>query len=106
MGRTALLSSLVLLLASIACSAGSDAQVGGSAGADTNSPSLFSGGGASSSGACAATPDGEGCPCQPGTVHGCYSGPASQAGVGACTLGKQTCSGEGESGGVWGACLG
>ena len=56
------------------------------------------------------SPDAVGCSCTPGAApRACYPGPASQAGVGACTRGTQACQtrGEGEgASGVWAACEG
>jgi len=40
----------------------------------------------------------EGCPCEPGAVRDCYTGPAAAAGVGSCVLGQQSCVG-----GTWGS---
>jgi hypothetical protein len=57
--------------------------------------------------ACGSTLDGEGCSCTPGApARSCYVGAASQAGVGSCVYGHQSCVSEGESGGRWGACTG
>lgn len=48
-----------------------------------------------------------GCACEPASPPvDCYLGPAAQAGVGACTLGKQTCNGTGEFAGKYGECTG
>ena len=49
----------------------------------------------------------EGCACTPSSpARDCFSGTASEAGVGACTFGHQTCVAQGESGGAWGPCMG
>ncbi len=51
--------------------------------------------------------DRQGCSCPAGSApRTCYTGPASQAGIGACTMGQQTCNGQGEIGGTWGPCTG
>lgn len=42
----------------------------------------------------------DGCPCQPGTVEPCYSGPAGTVGVGVCAAGTHTCKADG----TWGVC--
>lgn len=89
--------------------------IGGGGGNDSGTT------GATSSGASGATSSGtgpqscddplniEGCPCNPGDApRACYPGPASQAGVGVCTKGTQSCNGtpHGEFGATWGACTG
>lgn len=43
----------------------------------------------------------EGCPCQAGASVACFVGPASLAGIGACTKGAQSCQA-----GVWSTCAG
>ncbi|MDP3273991.1 MAG: MopE-related protein [Deltaproteobacteria bacterium] len=47
----------------------------------------------------------EDCTCGPGDMQRCSLGTPSQAGVGACVWGMQTCEGSGEFG-TWGACRG
>jgi len=47
----------------------------------------------------------DGCFCAPGATQSCYGGLPSQAGVGVCTMGTQTCNMVGELG-EWGACSG
>ncbi|MEZ4410451.1 MAG: MopE-related protein [Polyangiales bacterium] len=44
----------------------------------------------------------ETCPCNPGEMRSCYSGPSGTAGVGACRGGSQVCAPDGR----WGACSG
>jgi len=41
--------------------------------------------------------------CDPGMERDCYTGPPGTVNVGACTIGLETCNGEGTD---WGACLG
>lgn len=41
--------------------------------------------------------------CTPGTMRDCYTGPPGTAGVGACTVGSETCNAEGTG---YGACDG
>src|SRR4051812_45704654 len=50
----------------------------------------------------------QGCPCGDGTAtRSCYSGPAQQAGVGACGFGHQACTASGElAAGTWAPCIG
>jgi hypothetical protein len=52
----------------------------------------------------------DGCPCEMGAEQACYLGAASQAGQGACVMGKQACAGADSNGefsaGTWGACVG
>ena len=51
----------------------------------------------------------EGCPCTPGLTQKCYGGSARLAGIGACTMGTQTCiaTGTGEiKSTAWGPCTG
>jgi hypothetical protein len=51
----------------------------------------------------------EGCACDVGQVHSCFGGVPSQAGVGRCLWGQETCvaTGGGElQQGAWGACAG
>jgi hypothetical protein len=45
----------------------------------------------------------EDCPCQPGEVQPCYSGPPGTEGVGFCQAGTQSCD---DATGQWGACAG
>lgn len=126
-----LVCALGVLLGVAACSNGSVG--GGAAGAGATGGSSSSSGGASSSndaginlggtdaggGAgselCNGLDDNgngqvdEGCKCKPGTQQKCFVGPPSQAGIGACKWGSQTCvvkgSGEFRTGG-WGPCVG
>ncbi len=49
---------------------------------------------------------GEGRPCQAGETQKCYSGPSTQAGVGACAFGTRECLAVTELGGTWGPCVG
>jgi hypothetical protein len=46
----------------------------------------------------------EGCPCAPGAMERCYDGCPSQAGIGVCTWGVQTCSIGAEFGMYMGRC--
>src|SRR5204862_296274 len=46
----------------------------------------------------------DGCACSPGATQACYAGDPSQAGIGACVKGTQTCIGN--EFGSWGACVG
>ncbi len=51
--------------------------------------------------------DRQGCACPQGSApRSCYTGTASQAGVGLCKMGTQTCDNQSEVGGRWGACMG
>jgi len=81
---------------------------GNDAGADVFKPFDAPDGG--SSGSCTDDTDLEGCPCSAGSpARSCFPGPATQAGIGSCTLGTQQCdaSHEGEFGsGSWGPCVG
>jgi hypothetical protein len=47
----------------------------------------------------------EGCPCAAGATQPCYGGLASQAGVGACALGTQSCGAITATAGTWGSCV-
>jgi hypothetical protein len=85
--------------------AGSDATVG----AVGDGSIRFVDGSAGSDGAssCDNPLDREGCSCPSGSPpRNCYTGAASQAGIGACTFGQQVCTGGAEVGGTWGACTG
>lgn len=44
----------------------------------------------------------DGCPCEPGDVEACYSGPAGTADVGVCASGTHSCGDDAS----WGACTG
>ncbi len=46
------------------------------------------------------------CPCMPGAMRSCYTGPAGTAGVGTCAPGSQTCVTRTGGGTTWGACAG
>jgi len=81
---------------------------GGSTPADTGSTSLLEMDASIGAdvGACGSGYDQQGCSCTSlGQSQKCYVGEASQAGVGTCTWGTQTCTADGEFG-VWGACTG
>ena len=45
----------------------------------------------------------DGCPCKPGTMEHCYTGPSGTEGVGICLGGMHTCNAEGNG---YGACAG
>lgn len=47
----------------------------------------------------------EGCPCSPGSVQACFSGPPGRRNIGSCFDGSQTCFAAGEFA-FWGACEG
>jgi hypothetical protein len=88
----------------------SDATSGGPDGgghADGYSPFADGSAGTEAGPACDNPLDRQGCSCPAGsTPRSCYTGPASQAGVGSCKMGTQACTGVSELGGTWGACTG
>jgi uncharacterized protein DUF642/putative metal-binding protein len=104
----AIIVSAAGLLGQAACAAsseegggqgGSGAQGGG--GSSTSIGPGGAGGGGSDPGCGPSNP--AACPCTPGEVDACYTGPDETRGVGVCKDGTHTCQSQGEFG-VWGPC--
>jgi alpha-tubulin suppressor-like RCC1 family protein len=94
---------LALILGLIGCGSADEGVRSGGQDAGGDGYAAFGDSGPS----CDNSLDRAGCPCAAGSApRSCYAGRPTEAGVGSCTMGEQSCVDQTESGGTWGPCTG